>query len=189
VKGGPLSEILFVPEPFRAVDKAGIEQRRSAALIRALPQKTGPRKLMILVGEVKDFSPARNGHRKIVRHLPDFPLVLEEGLYRRLQGRFENELALWNADEASHLIAIATFGLTPAGLAAVEDMALMVVAENWVPYDSAYEKRLVDTLAKLSDRSLKGLRYNLSAESANRGGDGAASIAADCALYRSAFGG
>ncbi|MBN9034284.1 MAG: DUF1173 family protein, partial [Rhizobiales bacterium] len=88
----------------------------------------------------------------------------EQGLYRRLQGRFENELALWNADEASHLIAIATFGLSPAGLAVVEDMALMVVAENWVPYDSAYEKRLVDTLAKLSDRSVKGLRYNLSAE-------------------------
>jgi hypothetical protein len=43
-------------------------------------------------------------------------------------------------------------------------MALMVVAENWVPYDSAYEKRLVDTLSKLRDRSVKGLRYNLSAE-------------------------
>jgi hypothetical protein len=39
------------------------------------------------------------------------------------------------ADEASHLIAITTFGLTPAGLAVVEDMALMVVAENWVPYE------------------------------------------------------
>jgi hypothetical protein len=164
VKGGPLSEILFVPEPFRAVDKTGIEQRRSAALVRALPQKSGPRKLMILVGEVKDFVPARNGHRLIVKHLPNFSLVLEEGLHRRLQGRFENELALWNADEASHLIAIATFGLSPAGLAVVEDMALMVVAENWVPYDSAYEKRLVDTLAKLPDRSVKGLRYNLSAE-------------------------
>jgi hypothetical protein len=43
-------------------------------------------------------------------------------------------------------------------------MALMVVAENWVPYDSAYEKRLVDTLARLRDRSVKALRYNLSAE-------------------------
>ncbi len=43
-------------------------------------------------------------------------------------------------------------------------MALMVVAENWVPYESAYEKRLVDALAKLHERSVKGLRYNLSAE-------------------------
>ena len=119
---------------------------------------------MILVGEVKDFAPSRSGHRLIVKHLPDFPLHLDEGLYRRLRGRFENELALWGVDDASHLIAIATFGLTPAGLAVVEDMALMVVAENWVPYESTYEKKLVNALAKVRERSVKGLRYNLPAE-------------------------
>ena len=164
VKGGMLREILLVPEPFRAMDKAAIEQRRSAALVAALPPKSGPRKLMILVGEVKDFAPSRRGHRLIVKHLPDFPLHLDEGLYRRLRGRFENELALWGVDDASHLIAIATFGLTPAGLAVVEDMALMVVAENWVPYESTYEKKLVNALAKVRERSVKGLRYNLPAE-------------------------
>ncbi|MRX36924.1 DUF1173 domain-containing protein [Aminobacter sp. MDW-2] len=164
VKGGMLNEILFVPEPFRAADKAAIEQRRAAALVRALPPKSGPRKLMILVGEVKDFAPTRSSHRLIVKHMPDFPFLMDERIYLRLKGRFENELALWDADEASHLMTIATFGLTSAGLAVVEDMALMVVAENWVPYDSAYEKRLVDTLAKLRDRSVKGLRYNLSGE-------------------------
>ena len=37
----------------------------------------------------------------------------------------------------------------------------MVVAENWVPYDSLYEKRLVDALAKVRARSVKALRYNL----------------------------
>ncbi|TAN00294.1 MAG: DUF1173 domain-containing protein [Rhizobiaceae bacterium] len=164
VKGGTLSEILFIPEPFRATDKSAIEKRRTAALVPALSPKSGPRKLMILVGEVKDFAPTRNGHRLVVRHLPDFPLMLEEGFYRRLQARFENELTLWGADKASHLIAIATFGLTPVGLAVVEDMALMVVAENWVPYESTYEKRLVDALARVGERSVKGLRYNLSAE-------------------------
>ena len=189
VKGGPLSEVLFVPEPFRSADKAAIEQRRTAALAPALPPKSGPRKLMILVGEVKEFAPARSGHSLIVKHMPGFLFLLDERLYRRLQARFENELALWGADEASHLMAIATFGLTPAGLAVVEEMALMVVAENWVPYESAYEKRLVDALAKLRDRSVKGLRYNLSAETANRGCNSAASIAADRALCRSAFSG
>lgn len=164
VKGGTLTEMLFVPEAFRATDKAAIEQRRAAALVPTLPPKSGPRKLMILVGEVKDFAPTRSGHRLIVKHLPDFTLLLDEGLHRRLQGRFENELSLWEADEASHLMTIATFGLTPAGLAVVEDMALMVVAENWVPYDSAYEKKLVDALGRLRERSVKGLRYNLPAE-------------------------
>lgn len=38
---------------------------------------------------------------------------------------------------------------------------MMVVSKNWIPYDSVYEKKLVDALAKLNVRSVKGLRYNL----------------------------
>lgn len=164
VKGGMLSDVLFVPEPFRASDKAAIEQRRAEALAPALPPSSGPRKLMILLGEVKDILPTRTGHRLIVKHMPDFPFMLDGELHRRLQARFENELMLWGADEASHLMAIATFGLTPTGLARIEEMALMVVSENWIPYDSVYEKKLVDALAKLNTRSVKGLRYSLLAE-------------------------
>jgi len=164
VQGGILSDALFVPEPFRASDKAAIEQRRAVALASALPPRSGPRKLMILLGEVKDISPARTGHRLIVKHMPDFPFMLDEELQRRLRARFENELMLWGADEASHLMAIATFGLTQTGLAVIEEMALMVVSENWIPYDSVYEKKLVDSLARLNARSVKGLRYSLAAE-------------------------
>ena len=116
---------------------------------------------MILLGEVKDIAPARNGHRLIIKHMPDFPFLLDESLYRRLQVRFENKMALRSASQDSHLIAVSTFGLTLAGLAVVEEMALMVVSENWVPYDSTYEKRLLDELARVRQRSVKGLRYNL----------------------------
>lgn len=161
VKGGILSDVLFVPEPFRASDKAAIEQRRAVALASALPPRSGPRKMMILLGEVKDISPARTGHRLIVKHMPDFPFMLNEELHRRLRAGFESELMLWSSDEASHLTAIATFGLTPTGLAVIEEMALMVVSENWIPYESVYEKKLVDALAKVQERSVKGLRYNL----------------------------
>ena len=164
VKGGMLSDVLFVPEPFRASDKAAIEQRRTVALALALPSRSGPRKLMILLGEVKDILPMRTGHRLIVKHMPDFPFMLDEEFHRRLRTRFENELMLWGADEASHLMAIGTFGLTPTGLARIEEMALMVVSENWIPYDSVYEKKLIDALAKLNTRSVKGLRYSLLAE-------------------------
>jgi hypothetical protein len=164
VKGGMLSDVLFAPEPFRSADKAAIEQRRAMAMAPALPPRSGPRKLMILLGEVKDISPARAGHRLIVKHMPDFPFMLNEELHRRLRGRFENELMLWSADEASHLMAIATFGLSSSGLAVMEEMALMVVSENWIPYDSIHEKKLVDSLAKLNARSVKGLRYSMPAD-------------------------
>jgi len=161
VKGGQLSDILFVPEPFRADNKDAIEQRRSVALAAALPPKTGPRRLMVLVGEVKELAPARSGQKVVIRHLPGFPLLIDDTLHRRLLARFEREFSLWGADPSSHLIAVATFGLNPAGLAIVDEVALMIVSENWIPYETMYEKRLVDALARIREKSIKGLRYNL----------------------------
>lgn len=35
----------------------------------------------------------------------------------------------------------------------------MVVAENWIPYESAQELRLVEVLAKAREQSIKGLRF------------------------------
>ena len=35
----------------------------------------------------------------------------------------------------------------------------MVVAENWIPYESAQELRLVEALANIREQSIKGLRY------------------------------
>lgn len=162
VKGGSLSEILFVPEAFRADRKVTIEKRRAEALLPAVAPKAGPRKLMVLVGEVKGFEPARSGQKLIVKHMPGFPFIVDDALHRRLRARFEKELSLWEADSSSHLIATATFGLNVAGLAIVEEIALMIVSENWIPYESAAEKKLVEALARLREKSVKGLRYNLS---------------------------
>jgi hypothetical protein len=159
VKGAPLSEVVLVPEPFRADNKEAIEQRRATALNVIQPQKTGPRKLMVLVGEVKEFQAGRGGHRLVVKHLPGFPFLLDDRSWARVQARFEAEFALWAANDASHLMAVVTFGLNAAGLAIVEEIALMVVAENWIPYESAQELRLVEALAKTREQSIKGLRF------------------------------
>lgn len=164
VKGAPLSEVLLVPEPFRAENKDAIEQRRATALNGIQPQKTGRRKLMVLVGEIKEFQTARGGHRLVVKHLPGFPFLLDERTWTRVQARFEAELALWAANDASHLIVVATFGLNAAGVAIVEEIALMVVAENWIPYESAQELRLVEVLAKAREQSIKGLRFSSPAD-------------------------
>ncbi|MEI9412658.1 DUF1173 domain-containing protein [Mesorhizobium salmacidum] len=161
VRGGALSDILFVPEPFRAENKEAIEQRRNAVLGTALPPKSGPRKLLLLVGEVKEIVSARSGQKLVVRHLPGFRFIIDDAMHRLLQARFERELSLWGADSSSHLMAIATFGLNSAGLAIVEEIALMVVSENWIPYETVPEKRLIDALARLREKSVKGLRYDL----------------------------
>lgn len=163
VRGGPLSDILFVPEAFHQEDKEGIAARRATALAGAKASGSGPRKLMLAVAEVKDFDAARDGQKILVRHLP-FPFMIEAGTWKRLNARFETELELWRSSKEFHLMMIATFGISAAGIASVEEIALMVVNENWIPFESVEEQRLLEKLCGWRRRSVKGLRFNLSAQ-------------------------
>ncbi|MET3523900.1 DUF1173 domain-containing protein [Mesorhizobium abyssinicae] len=159
-RGGPLGDVLFVPEVFHPEDKDGIAARRATALKSIQATGSGPRKLMLIVAEVKEFSAAREGQRILVRHMP-FPLMIEEGAWRRLALRYETELELWRSSEAFHLILIATFGISTAGIASVEEVALMVVNEHWLPFEDINELRLLEKLSHLKRKSVKGLRFNL----------------------------
>ena len=162
-RGGQLSDMLFVPETFRQEDKEAIAARRATALAGAQASGTGPRKLMIAVAEVKEFIPARVGHRIALRHLP-FPLMLEHEAWKRLNAKYETELELWRSNDELHLVMIATFGIAASGVAAVEEVAMMVVNENWIPFDSVHERYLLEKLAALRRKFVKGLRFNLPQE-------------------------
>lgn len=162
VSSGSLSEVLFVPEVFHPEEKSAIAARRATTLAVLANSGTGKRKLMVLVGEVKEFAEARSGRRLIVKHMPDYPLVIEEGAWKRLEKTFATEFAFWNADPALHLVTILTFGLNAAGLAVVEEMALMITTENWIPFETAHERQLLERLARFRRKSVKGLRFNLS---------------------------
>ncbi|MGG7582224.1 DUF1173 domain-containing protein [Rhizobium sp. Nf11,1] len=161
VHGGPLTDILFIPEVYHQDDKEGISARRAATLAGAKANGPGPRKLMLIIAEVKEFSPARDSQKILVRHLP-FPLMIDEGAWKRLNGRYDTELELWRSNEVFHLIVIATFGISSVGIASVEEVAMMVVNENWIPFETIYEQRLLERLAGLKRRSKKGLRFDLS---------------------------
>ncbi len=162
VSSGSLSEMLFVPEVFHPEEKSAIAARRATTLAALANSGTGKRKLMVLVGEVKEFAEARSGRRLIVKHMPDYPLFIEEGTWKRLENTFATEFAFWNTDPALHLVTILTFGLNTAGLAVVEEIALMITTENWIPFETAPERQLLERLARLRCKSVKGLRFNLS---------------------------
>ncbi|EYR83754.1 DUF1173 domain-containing protein [Shinella sp. DD12] len=159
-RGGPLSDMLYVPEVYQAEDKDGIAARRATALKGVQAAGAGPRRLMMIVAEVKEFSPAREGQRIVVRHMP-FPLMIEDGAWRRLAARYETELELWRSSKSFHLIVIATFGISTSGIASVEEVALMVVNEHWLPFEDINELRLLEKLSHLKRNSVKGLRFNL----------------------------
>ncbi|TCK84256.1 DUF1173 domain-containing protein [Paraburkholderia sp. BL9I2N2] len=159
-RGEPLGRSLYVPESFSLEHAAGITQRRIAHMAELAINRKG-RKLMIAIGEVKEIAESRYGFRIVAKHLPDFPFMLSEDLHRRLQKRFANELALWDSIEDAHLVFIATFGLSPTGIATIETLALMVVSSNWIPFEHAYDKLMLDALTAHKRRFVKGLRYNL----------------------------
>ncbi|WP_341488023.1 DUF1173 domain-containing protein [Pararhizobium sp. A13] len=161
VRGEPLVDRLFVPEPFRADDRQAIEQRRAVALAE-IYQMPGPKRLMLLVGEIKEFGEARSGRKVIIKHMPGFPLFLEDRAWTSLQNRFSAQLELWQANEVSHLLAIMTIGATGSGLTTINEIALMTVTAEWLPMDNVYEERVLDRLTKMRRKSVKGLRFNLS---------------------------
>ena len=163
-KGRPLGELLYVPEIFAVEREAEINQRRTAFMHAIAASKDGRRSLLMLIGEVKEIAPARYGHRLVIKHLPKFPFMANEDAHRRMNSKFANGLSLWGAMPETHLIAIATFGIGPTGVASIESIALMVVNENWIPFEHSFDAALLDALTRSRSNFLKGLRYNLSTE-------------------------
>lgn len=162
---GPLTlqSRLYVPELFSVDQRDVLNMRRQSQWAKAiaLPGKTKP--LMLLVAEVKEIVPARYGYKAVIKHMPDQTLALDEAMYRRLVGRFENELKLWSASDALHLVMIATFHVSPAGTPAIEALSLMTVTAEWIPVQDGYEQQLVKKLVAERRSFVKALRYNLPA--------------------------
>lgn len=158
---GALLDALFVPEPFHVDDKAAISQRRAQSLAPLTHGDNSKRNLMLLVGELKEFGQARIARRLIIKHMPDFPFLIDEPGWKRLQKIFARELALWEADPDLHLVTILTFGLNKAGFATIEEIALMTTTPNWIPFETLHEQNLLAHLAKHRQKSIKALRFHL----------------------------
>jgi Protein of unknown function (DUF1173) len=160
-KGLHLPSTLYVPEPFYVDRKAEIAQRRSALIASADNAGRPGQKLFIVIGEVKEVTAARYGHKLVLKQVPDFHFMISEDLNKRLKV-FADEISLWNAFPEIHLITIATFSVGRTGIADIEEMAFMVTNEHWVPFANVDEKNLLEALVS-TRRFVKGLRYNLPA--------------------------
>lgn len=162
-KRGPLAELLYIPEPYQSEHKDALRQRRARELFPlARPGGSKAKPLMLVIGEVKTFEAARYGFKMIVKHLPDFPFMVDADLHKRLHRRFADALALTDAIPSSHLIVIASFRLGATGIASLVEAALMAVNPQWIPVESMDEHQLLETLIEQERSFTKGMRYNLS---------------------------
>jgi hypothetical protein len=160
IKGGDLAGRIYIPETFHPDHKNEINQRRLALMTKMAGTHGGSQELMIMIGEVKEMATARNGYKMVVKHLPDTPIMMEDDIYKRLKKRFGADIDLSNANGA-RLIMIGTISVSGIGVPTLEEVALMAVTENWIPFESIFEKTVIDELTAASWRFIKGLRYNL----------------------------
>ncbi len=158
-KNVALDKLIYIPEMFDLEHRQEINTRRIASLSH-LHDDNKPQQFMLIIGEVKEINKARFGYKMVIKHLPDYPIMLNPDIYNRLYKRFEVELALWSANESGHLIVMGTFGINASGVPSFEEITLMMVTENWIPYDNADELRLITELTLSNQRFIKCLRYN-----------------------------
>ncbi|MES2258324.1 MAG: DUF1173 domain-containing protein [Pseudomonadota bacterium] len=164
VRGQALDGLLYVPEPFVLAEKDAILARRMAMFEHARQYGASARSLMLLVGEIKEIKDARYGKKIIIRHLPDCPFLLRSDIGEGLSRRFKNELELWSAFDDVRLMVCGTFGVTISGVPMIEELTLMLVNAQWLPFENCYEKTLLDRLVEERRRFEKCLRYNLAAD-------------------------
>jgi Protein of unknown function (DUF1173) len=59
------------------------------------------------------------------------------------------------------MVMIATFGVSSAGVPAMNELCLMPVTRQWLPVEDGFEKQLLDRLVGENRAFVKGLHYNL----------------------------
>lgn len=169
-KGTRLDERIFVPEQFRAQDATAIGRRRTAAMSVLLsPSEDVQFKMMVVIGEMKEFTDTPIGCKIVLKHMADCPLYLESKTAERFRKVFSYEYETWLTakDLQSDPNGRPQFRFVFAGLIYakrenlfyVDTATLMMTSENWVPLDYAYEQPLVEDLRKHQRRFYKPLRY------------------------------
>lgn len=159
-KGLKLSQRVLMPEPFVAERAAEIASRHRVALAplaRSAPSRSN---LMIAIGELKMVAPAAlGGHRLILKHLPDRPLIVDTNLGERLKRVFERELTAWSSGQVK-LVAAILIHARDDRCYAIDEFALMMTSREWIPLGHVGEGDVVAKLVAEERTFVKPLSYD-----------------------------
>lgn len=164
VKQHPLSRFVYVPEPFiREKHEEQEAARRKRFIEFAIHENQHGHQLMLLIGELKKIEECGSGgFRALIKHVPDFPFLVNGHLYKRIEKNYGNEKNIVNSTENqwSHQIVAATFSVMPEGPAEVEEISYMPVNAQWIPFNNIYEHNLLAKLIADKRSFIRPLRYN-----------------------------
>src|SRR3546814_1966674 len=80
----------------------------------------------------------------LIKHLPNFPFLMDADMARRFHKRFAAEEELWRSDDRDgHLMIAASFSMGASGLAQIFEMSVLPVTREWLPYEGLEERSLV----------------------------------------------
>lgn len=161
VKGMPLAERLYVPEPFSEGAKAQAAQRRREKLALLHPHD-GQTPLAMIIGEFKTSEATAQGYRVWIRHMPDAPLLIAAKSWERIERVFASLFEARDADTGHRvrLILVALIRARREYTYEIDVASLMLTSEHWIPIEGVHELPLVDALVAQQRRFVKPLRYD-----------------------------
>jgi hypothetical protein len=159
-RGAALSAKLYVPETFSVEQRHAINARRAPRWALTRGARGGVQNLGLLIGEVKEMVPARLGHKLVIKHVPDHAFLIDEQAYRRIERRFEQELAVWTATDRVHLLTIATFYVDRHGFPRIAELSLMPTTDEWIPIEDSFDRVLIKALVDAGRAFIKVQRSN-----------------------------
>jgi hypothetical protein len=164
-KRSPLSDLLYIPEFYNPAKASEIDGRKISKLSPIMGPGNAGMKKMVLIGEIDTLpEQARYGYSMRLKHLPGFPFVLSDELFKSFDKLFGLTKSLYTANPQGHLLTIATFTVDGNGVPEIQEIAIMLTNEQWIPVENAYDIKVVDDLIKEQRSFHKELRYNLAAD-------------------------
>ena len=161
VKGVPLAERLYVPEPFSESGKAEAARRRREKLA-VLGPRDGQTPLALVIGEYKASEATTQGRRVWIRHMPDAPLLIAGRAWERIERVFAPLFEARDAD-IGHSVRLVMAVLICARREytyEIDSLSLMLTSEQWIPIEGGHELPLIEALVAQQRRFIKPLRYD-----------------------------
>ena len=166
VKGAPLAERLYVPEPFRPEQKQQIADRRRQKLsILYSPEDDAQFKMALVIGQYNGVESTSFGRKIAVRHMPDAPLFIDAKAWDRVERAYGWMLSALDADTDSkpRIILAALIYAKQPYLYQVDTLSMMLASEQWLPMDGLHELDLIERLCNERRSFIKPLQYDAKA--------------------------
>jgi hypothetical protein len=160
LRSGKLSDVLVIPKPQpNNVGQSAEGMHVLLQLARAATDANGGRQLALVAGEVVGLEKKAIGSQMRIKGL-ERGLGVSVELQARIEKAFTNQILMWQPG-ANKLMMLGTVFADTVGNPMLAEATLMNVTNDFLPFESVFEERMVERLIGEQRRFTKGLRFNL----------------------------